>query len=69
MGYEAFQCKVNALIERAGGCIKVGFSTNPEEGKHYAKCSDGTIIVGNELCKRVEVRWGTRGNHCAFAII
>ena len=62
MSYEAFKARVNALIERAGGGIKVWFSTDAEQGKHYANCSDGTTIIGNLSCKRVEVRWG-KGEH------
>lgn len=65
MSYEVFKTKVNALIERAGGNIKVGYSTDKESGRHYAKCSDGTTIIGNECCLRIEVRWGS--GHCALA--
>lgn len=68
MSYEAFQAKVNALIERAGGNINVRFSSDIDSGRHYANCSDGTTIIGNELCKRVEVRWNG-GNHRSLATI
>lgn len=68
MSYEVFKTRVNALINRASGGIKVWFSTDPDEGKHYANCSDGTTIIGNELCKRVEVRWNGR-NHRSIATI
>lgn len=40
MSYEVFKAKVNALIKRAGGGIKVWFSSDSEVGKHYANCSD-----------------------------
>lgn len=68
MSYEVFKTRVNALINRAGGGIKVWFSTDLDKGKHYANCSDGTTIIGNELCKRVEVRWNGR-NHRSIATI
>lgn len=66
MGYEVFKNKVNALIERAGGGIGVRFSS--EDGRHFANCSDGTVIIGNEECLRVTVRWNGR-NHQAMAAV
>lgn len=68
MSYEVFRQRVNALINRAGGKIKVRFSTDSEEGKHYAICSDGTMITGNKLCKRVEVRWNGKNHRSVVAI-
>lgn len=62
MSYEVFRRKVNALIERAGGDIGVRFSTDHDNGKFFANCSDGTIIIGNNGCLKVAVRWGGR-NH------
>lgn len=59
MSYEVFKASVNALIAKAGGGITVRFSSDTEKGKHYANCSDGTTIIGNQACKRVEVRWGS----------
>lgn len=59
MSYEVFRRKVNALIAKAGGDVNVRFSTDPEKGKHYAKCSDGTTIIGNDVCLRVSVHWGS----------
>lgn len=67
MSYEVFKCKVNALISKAGGGVNVRFSTDPEMGKHYADCSDGTTIIGNESCVRVSVRWGS--GHQSIAAI
>lgn len=67
MSYEVFRRKVNALIAKAGGNINVRFSTDPEKGKHYANCSDGTTIIGNKSCLRVSVRWGSV--HQSFAKI
>lgn len=67
MSYEVFRRKVNALIRKAGGSINVRFSTDPEKGKHYANCSDGTMIIGNESCLRVAVRWGSK--HQAITMI
>lgn len=67
MSYEVFRRKVNALIAKAGGNINVRFSTDSEKGKHYARCSDGTTIIGNELCHKVSVRWGS--GHLSMAAI
>lgn len=69
MSYELFKQKVNALIERAdnkGNSVK--FSTDADTGKHYARFSDGTLIIANTQCKKVEVRWN-RGNHSGLAEI
>lgn len=38
---------------------RVEFSTDNENGKHCASCSDGTTIIGNRLCLKVAVRWGS----------
>lgn len=59
MSYDAFKQKVNALISKAGGGIKVQFSTDDDSGRHYANLSDGTTIIGNRSCFRVSVRWGS----------
>lgn len=67
MSYEVFRRKVNALIRKAGGGINVRFSTDPEKGKHYANCSDGTTIIGNEISLRVSVLWGS-GHQSVAAI-
>lgn len=62
MSYEVFKRKVNALIAKAGGGIKVRFSSDTEKGRHFAKCSDGTTIIGNNTCLKVTVRWGSGHN-------
>lgn len=67
MSYEVFRRKVNALIAQAKSNLSVRFSTDPEQGKHYANCSDGTIIIGNETGLKVTVRWGS--GHQSMAII
>ena len=67
MSYEVFQRKVNALIARVGGGVKVRFNNDTDKGKHYANCSDGTTIIGNESCLKVTVRWGS--GHQAMATI
>lgn len=68
MSYEVFMTKVNALIKRAGGGIKVWFSSDKEHGKHYANCSDGTVIIGSEACMKVTVRWNGRNHQSMVAI-
>lgn len=65
MAYQVFQNKVNALINRAGGNTSVRFSS--EDGRHIARCSDGTTIIGSASCLRVKVLWGS--GHTALAHI
>lgn len=67
MSYETFQSRIKALINKIGGDVNVRFSTDPEQGKHYANCSDGTIIIGNKTCLKVSIRWGS--GHQAIATI
>lgn len=67
MSYKVFKRKVKSIIDRAGGGISVRFSTDADEGKHYAHCSDGTTIIGNSQCLRVAVRWGS--GHAGIATI
>lgn len=67
MSYEVFQRRVNALIDRAGGGIKVRFSEDDEKGRYFAKCSDGTTIIGNPSSIKVTVRFGS--GHQAMANI
>lgn len=67
MSYEAFMAKVNALIRRSGQSISVRFSTDDENGKHYANCSDGTTIIGCPSSLRVTVKWGS--GHTSMAAI
>ena len=59
MSYEMFQSKIHSLINKAGGGISVEFSSDADTGRHFANCSDGTTIIGNQACMRVEVRWGS----------
>lgn len=68
MNYENFKDRVNALIDKAGGGISVRFFTDEDSGRHYAKCSDGTTIIGNEACLKVAVRWGS-GHHGIAAMV
>ena len=68
MSYEVFQRMVKALIEKAGGGITVEFSKDGDTGKHFAKCFDGTVIIGNGVSRKVEVRWNGQ-NHKAIVAI
>lgn len=67
MSYEIFQLKVNALIDRAGGGIRVHYNNDMDKGVYFAKCSDGTTISGNALSLKVTVRYGS--GHQAMAAI
>lgn len=64
MSYAVFKMKVVALINKVGG-IKVRFKS--EDGVHYANCSDGTTIIGNNSCLGIWVRWGS--GHQARAVL
>lgn len=66
MSYDAFKRKVNALIARVGG-ITVNFKEDPEKGKFFANCSDGTTIIGNSAILKVTIKWGS--GHTATATI
>lgn len=68
MSYEVFKAKVNALVERAGGGINVRFFRDEENGRHFANCSDGTTIIGNEACLKVQVRWNGKNHQSIVAI-
>lgn len=68
MSYDDFKERVNALIKRAGGGIKVWFTSDSEHGKHYANCSDGTVIIGSNVCMKVTVRWNGRNHQSVVAI-
>lgn len=67
MSYDLFKNKVAALIRRSGEYTKVCFSTDHDTGKHRARFPDGTIIVGNSICHKVTVLWGS--GHQAIATI
>lgn len=63
MPYDVFVERVKGLVKQSG--LKASFSH--EDGKHIARCSDGTEITGNVLCKRVSVKWGS--GHSSYAYI
>lgn len=65
MSYENFKCLVFEYVEKAGDALSVVFENDMETGRHYARFEDGTVIIGNELCSRVSVEWGS--GHRAFA--
>lgn len=68
MSYDVFKRKVEDIISRAGGGIRVRFSTDSGNGTHRANCSDGTMITGNKTCKKVTISWGGK-NHQSMALI
>ena len=67
MSYEVFRRRVNALIGKIGGGIVAVFSHDNDCGRHTAVCSDGTIIIGNDISLKVTVKWGS--GHVATATI
>lgn len=66
MSYESFKNKVNALIAKVDG-LTVNFNEDPEKGKFFANCSDGTTIIGNSAILKVTIKWGS--GHTAVAVI
>lgn len=66
MTFEAFRRHITALVSKAGGGLQVRFEHDDEHGKHIARFSDGTVIVGNSIAVSLEVRWGT---HRAYASV
>lgn len=66
MSYQEFQNKINGLIERAGGGIKVKFYE--ENGRYLATCSDGTVISAGARNLKVTVRWGGKNHQAVVAI-
>lgn len=67
MSYQEFQAKINGLIERAGGKIGVRFFES-DNGRFFAKCSDGTTIIGSARNLKVTVRWGGKNHQAVVAI-
>lgn len=67
MSYESFQSIIGNLVKKSGGGISVIFEQS-DTGKYIATVSDGTVITGNSLSKRVTVRWGGR-NHQSQAVM
>lgn len=65
MSLENFVSAVTALAKKNG--LSVDFSTDEDTGKHIAKCSDGTTIIGNPTSMKVTVKWGS--GHTAMATI
>ena len=63
MAYQDFRKKVQALVHKAG--FKAVFTC--EDGRFFAYCSDGVVIIGNPLSTSVLVRWGS--GHQAIAHI
>lgn len=65
MSYRDFQIRVTARLARSNTGITARFFNR--DGKHIAKCSDGSTIIGNSTSYRVLVMWGS--GHRAFATI
>ena len=63
MPYQTFCKRVSALVNRTGASVKFAH----KDGRHIARCSDGVTIVGNAVCDRVLVKWGS--GHTAYANI
>ena len=64
MSYERFKAHINGLIAKAGGSIAVRFN-HTDDGRHFANCSDGTVIIGNSRSLKLTVRYGS--GHQAMA--
>ena len=64
MTFERFKTHINGFIAKAGGSIAVRFN-HTDDGRHYANCSDGTVITGNSHSLKLTVRYGS--GHQAMA--
>ena len=58
MTYERFCEKITALLQRVGG-ISAEFVNDTEAGKYLARCSDGTMLIGNSTSLKLTIRYGT----------
>ena len=68
MQYKEFQIKTLILIRKAGGDIGVRFFRS--NGRFFALCEDGTTLITNLECTRIEVQWsGKQGSHRAIALL
>lgn len=63
MSYDVFKERVKGLVNNAGSSV----SFSHEDGRHIARCSDGVTIIGNTVCPRVLVQWGS--GHSAYTTI
>ena len=63
MPYKTFCKRVSALVNRTGASAQFSH----RDGRHIARCSDGVMIIGNSVCDRVLVKWGS--GHTAYANI
>lgn len=58
MTFERFKAHINGFIAKAGGGITVRFN-HTDDGRHFANCSDGTVITGNSHSLKLTVRYGS----------
>lgn len=59
MSFSTFRNKVNSILSRTNTNLMVWFSHDTEQGKYFAKFSDGTTIIGHPSGKKVTVRYGS----------
>lgn len=64
MTFEVFKKRVSAVVSKAG--VNVRFRRD-DKGRHFAHCSDGVTIIGNQSNPSVCIKWGS--GHTAFASI
>ena len=65
MSYRDFQIRVTAKLAKSNTGITARFFS--EDGKHIARLSDGSTIVGNSVSRKVLIAWGS--GHKAYAVI
>lgn len=64
MDFKLFSEKIVALANKAGLSVRV---FKRDDGKHQAVFSDGTVIIGNSVSKKLCVKWGS--GHTAMATV
>lgn len=61
MAYGVFKGRVSAIASKAGARVRF---CREDDGRHFAHCSDGVVIIGNTASPRVCVKWGC--GHSAY---
>lgn len=65
MAFDVFKAKVSALAERSNVALR-SVHVN-EDGQYIARFANGDKVIGNAVCSKVMVKWGS--GHKAFANI
>lgn len=56
MAYEVFKERVSAIVRKADASVRF---RREDDGRHFAHCSGGITIIGNQSSPSVCVKWGS----------